>query len=437
MFINSFYVLKLTKFKQKPDMKNKAILVSFIAFLAMALILNTVLASDIVTITSVKVNGVVASTSSPAIAGEVSDTVPVEVEFLANAEVTDVRVKVSIEGYKEDITASTPRFLIVNGSRYVKRFTLQLPSSMDLDSLAEGLDLQVEVSAKGEASVEKFYAIKMQRELYSLNVLSVDSPAQVTAGNTVAFDVVLQNNGHDRLDNTYVKVSIPELGVGRTVYYGDLSPHVEENYEDIRDTNNKILYLAIPRNAQPGNYNVVVEAYNYDTSTIVKKRLVVESAGSQSGVIPSITSRTIATGEETTFEVVLVNPNDRMVVYSIVPDQTSGLIVSVDQPVLTVGADSSKTVVVKVKATNSATEGTHLVGVSVNTEAGLEKKVSFTVNVDNSKSTSPVTGITSNNTVLILTVILVIIFVVLLVILIVLLTRKPAESEEFGETSYY
>jgi len=57
--------------------------------------------------------------------------------------------------------------------------------------------------------------------------------------------------------------------------------------------------------------------------------------------------------------------------------------------------------------------------------------------VDNSKSTSPVTGITSNNTVLILTVILVIIFVVLLVILIVLLTRKPAESEEFGETSYY
>ena len=80
MFINSFYVLKLTKFKQKPDMKNKAILVSFIAFLAMALILNTVLASDIVTITSVKVNGVVASTSSPAIAGEVSDTVPVEVE---------------------------------------------------------------------------------------------------------------------------------------------------------------------------------------------------------------------------------------------------------------------------------------------------------------------------------------------------------------------
>jgi len=150
MFINGFYVLKLTKFKQKPNMKSKAILVSFIAFFAIALALSTVLASDIVTITSVQVNGISASTTSPAVAGEVSDTVPVEVEFIANADVSDARVKVSIEGYKEDISAVTPRFLLVNGSRYVKRFSLQLPSSIDLDELTEAVKLQVEVSAKGE-----------------------------------------------------------------------------------------------------------------------------------------------------------------------------------------------------------------------------------------------------------------------------------------------
>jgi len=278
----------------------------------------------------------------------------------------------------------------------------------------------------------------MQRNLYSLNVLSVDAPSKVTAGNTVALDVVLQNDGNSRLDNAYVIASIPELGIERKVYFGDLSPQVEDSYEDIRDSTNKVLYLTIPRDAQAGSYNVVVQAYNYDTSTTVKKKIVVESAGSQSGVIPSITSRTIASGEETTFEVVLVNPNDRMVVYSIVPDQTQGLLVNVQEPVVTVGADSSKTVQIKVKATNSVAEGTHLVTVSVNTESGLEKKVSFTVNVDNSSTTSSsVIGLTGNNTVLILTVILVIIFVVLLVVLIVLLTRKPAETEEFGETSYY
>ena len=53
-----------------------------------------------------------------------------------------------------------------------------------------------------------------------------------------------------------------------------------------------------------------------------------------------------------------------------------------------------------------------------------------------SGGTSTGSSVTANG-VLILTVVLVIIFVVLLIVLIVLLTRRPAETEEFGETSYY
>ncbi|VVB77571.1 Uncharacterised protein [uncultured archaeon] len=422
-------------------MTNKAILVSFLAILAIALTLNTVVAATnstgFVDITGVNINGVSASTTTPAVAGEVSDTVPVEVFFVANQDVSDVKVKVSIEGYKDDISASTPRFHVVNGSEYVKRFSIQLPSSMDLDNLKEGLSVHVEISAKELDSVDADYAVEMQRDLYSLNILSVDGPDKTSAGSTVALDVVLQNNGNSRMDNTYVKASIPELGVERTVYFGDLSPSEEETYDNIRDANNKVLYLSIPRNAIPGTYNVIVEAYNYDASTTVKQKLVIE--GTQSGVLPTITSKAIAVGEETTFDLVLVNPNSRMVVYSIVPETVQGLTVQASEPIVTIGADSSKTVQVKVKATSSAQEGTHLITVNVNSESGLEKKVDFTVNVEKtSTSTSNVTGVTSgSNTVLILTVILVIIFVVLLIVLIVLLTKRPAETEEFGETSYY
>ncbi|MEK6860028.1 MAG: hypothetical protein AABX54_04405 [Nanoarchaeota archaeon] len=422
-------------------MKNKAILVSFLAILAIALTLNTVVAG-FVDIQDVKINGVTASTTSPAIAGEVSDTVPVEVFFKANEDVSDVKVKVSIEGYKEDVSASTPRFHVVNGSVYVKRFSVQLPSSMDIDDLTESLSLNVEVSAKGMDSVEEDYAVEMQRELYSLNILSVDSPGKVTPGSTVTLDVVLQNNGNSRLDNAYVKASIPELGVERKVYFGDLSPNEESDelyYNNIRDTYNKVLYLSIPKNAVPGTYNIIVEAYNYDTSTTVKQKLVVE--GVQSGVLPTITSKAIATGEETSFDLVLVNPNNRMVVYSVVPQSVSGLTVSVSEPIVAIGADSSKTVQVKVKATSSAEEGTHLVTVNVNSESGLERKVDFTINVEKPSSSTGtsagITRLTGSNTVMILTVILVIIFVVLLIVLIVLLTRRPTETEEFGETSYY
>lgn len=423
-------------------MKNKAILVSLIALVALVFALNTVFASDFVTINEVKVNGVDISSRSTA-AGEVSSTVPVEVFFTANDDVSDVRVRVFIEGFKEDVYQVTPRFHVVNGSEYVKRFTLKLPSTMDLDDLTEEISLFVKISAKDEEPVEEDFPIEMQRDLYSLNIDSVDMPDRAVSGNTITLDIVVQNDGHSRLDNVYVKASIPELGVEKKVYFGDLGPQEESDsnyYDEISDAVNKKVYLTIPRTATPGTYNVVIEAYNYDISTVAKKKIVISAV--ESGVIPTSNAKTISVGQETTFELVLVNPSDRMVVYSLTPDSAPGLTINIQEPVVTVSADSSKTVRVNVKATNSATEGTHVVVVNVNSDTALVKQVPFTVNVERAGSviggvTGSTTGTTSSNVVLILTVVLVIIFVVLLVVLIVLLTKKPSQTEEFGETSYY
>ena len=420
-------------------MRNKTTLVMFVAFFAIVLTLSSVLANttNIVTLNEVKINDVVAaSDGSVTVAGQVSEVVPVYVEFTACSDYQDVKVKVYIEGYKEDISASTDRIHIVDGSRYIERFSLKLPSSMDLDHLTEGLSLVVRVSAKGEDSVEKTYAIKMQRNLYSLGFLSVDAPQQITAGSSVPVDVVLENNGNERLDNVYVRASIPELGVEGKVYFGDLGPNPEEDadyYDEINDARSKRIYLAIPRNAAQGVYNLEVEAYNYDTSQTVTKKIVVGSV--ESGVLPTVTGKTIAPGKETTFDVVLVNPSDKLMVYSITPKEAKGLIVTVEEPVVALSSDSSKTVKVNVKAADSAEEGTHIVTIDVNSESGLVKQVSFNVNVE--KNGSSITT-TKTSAVMVLTVILVIIFVVLLIVLIVLLTRRrPTEPEEFGETSYY
>jgi len=417
-------------------MKNRSSLV-LIAFLALAFALTTVIAdSEFATITQVKVNGIVASESEPVIAGEVSETIPVEVEFIANKDVSDVKVRISIEGFKEDITATTQRFHIINGSVYVKRFSITLPSSRDLDDLTERISLDVEVTAKDEDTVKKSYTIGMQRELYSLNILSVDMPRTLTAGATLPIDVVIENNGNSRLDNVYVRASISELGVERKVYFGDLGPRPEgesEYFENIRDSVNKVIYLSIPRNSQPGTYNVLIEAYNYDTSTSVKQRITIEPV-STGGILPSVTSKTVLQGESTDFDVVLVNPNDRMVVYTLTTEQQRGLTIEISEPVVAVSPDSSRSVKVKVKASESAEEGSYPITVNVVSEAGLEKKVNFNLNVEK-KAKQPT--ISENKTVLTITVILVIIFVVLLIVLIVLLTKKQEEPEEFGETSYY
>jgi hypothetical protein len=422
-------------------MKSKTILVSFIAIFAMVLALNLVSATPFAGVGDVYVNDIKMSTGPTFnAAGEVSRTVPVEVHFTANVDATDVKLRVFIEDYKNEISDSTERFHIVEGSSYVKRFSLTLPSSMDLDDLTEGLDLVVRFSAKDvdenattitSDSFEVPYSIVMQRDIYALNILSVETAQKVVAGSSIALDIVLENNGNEELENVYVKASIPELGVQRIVYFGDLFPQDDCDEEDDsrcdnEDTENKRVYLALPRNAVPGVYNIEVEAYNYDASTSVKKSIVV--SGAESGILPTTTTKTIAVGEETTFDVVLINPNDRMVVYSITPEESTGLIVEIANPVITVGADSSKTVEIKVRATDSAEEGTHLVTVNVNSENGLVKQINFTVNVENDKA---------NDAVLILTVVLAIIFVVLLIVLIVLLTKKPVETEEYNETSYY
>jgi len=415
-------------------MKNKAIFVSFVALFAIALALNTVMATTtdgFVSIDDVVVNDISVVVDNAA--GEVSNTVPVEIKFTANQDADDVRVKVYIEGYRDEISDATSRFRVVNGSTYIKRFSLELPSSTDLDIDPEDLSILVRISAKGEETVEDEFDLTMQRDLYSLNILSVDAQESVVAGSVVALDVVVENNGADRLDNVYVKASIPDLGVSRKVFLGDMKPVEEDDYDDIVDSTVKRIYMTIPRNAVQGIYNLEVEAYNYDASTTVQRKVAI--SGAETSIIPSVTSKTIGLDEETSFDLVLINPNDKMVVYSLTPEESKGLIVEIEQPIVTVASDSSKTAKVNVRATKSAEEGTHLITVNVNSETGLVKQVSFSVNVEEDGAVTTTTS--RSNSVLVLTIVLAIIFVVLLIILIVLLTKKPAETEEFGETSYY
>lgn len=417
-------------------MKNKVFFASCIAIFAIVLAISTVLASDdFVSLDDVKVNDISVLDVSHAIAGEVTQKVPVEVMFTANEDVDDVRVKVYIEGYRTEVSDETPRFRVVNGSTYLKRFTLELPSTEDMDVDPEGLSVTVRVSAKGKDSIEVNIPVELQRDLYSLSILSIDAPDTVTAGSTIALDVVVENNGHLRQDNTYVKASIPELGIERKVYAGDLESDHQESYDNIRNTVEKRIYITIPSDAKAGNYNLEVQAYGYDVTTTAKQRIVVQAMGSS--LLPTTSSKTVSVGQTTQFDLVLVNPNNKMVVYSLTPQESDGLLITIDQPVVAVPADSSQTVKVSVKATDSAQQGTHVVTVNANSDSGVSKQISFTANVEKTSSNQGNTPvITKNNTVLILTVVLSIIFIVLLIVLIVLLTRKPAE-EEFGETSYY
>jgi len=423
-------------------MKSKALLVSFIALFAIVLSISAVAAQDFVTNTdvTVEVNGISVNAAIPSasIAVSASETVPIEVFFKADdldtdtlfGDIKDVRVKVYIEGFKNEISDETSRFHVIEGNSYVKRFSLTMPSTEDLESLTENLTLLVRFSAKGYDSIDMPIALEAQKTQHSLNIHSVSMPEVVTSGSNVAVDVVVENNGNERLDNVYVIASIPALGISSKVYAGDLEASFDSNDDSIDDATSKRVYLSIPRTAVSGNYEVEIEAYNYDASSKKVERIVVEDVAT--GVIPSSTSRTIAPGQETSFDLVLVNPSDSIVVYTISPAESKGILIDVEDSVVAVGAGSSRTVKIKAKATSNTEEGTYVLTINADSETGLSKQVSFNVNVEKSSSSS---NSMADSTV-ILTVVLVVVFVVLLIVLIALLSKRPTE-EDIGETNYY
>lgn len=411
----------------------KTILVSFVAILTLVFLMNTVMAD--VVIDEVSIDGVeLGDPGEAVVAGFPGETVAVKVRFTSGEDAEDVRIKLWIDGYRSDIYETTERFDILDGSTYVKKFSFELPDVEEMDDLDEELTLNIRIATKADDLAEEKYTIRLQKDAYDVEVLSIDAPSEVIAGSVVPIDVVVKNTGRQELEDVFVIASIPDLGIEKKIYLGDIDELDEKDIDDGRDLNREDtavgkIYLTVPTGVQSGIYALEVEAYNYDFSETVKQAVVIKPV--KSDILSGAAAKDVAIGETTVFDVVVVNSGDRIATYTISTEDVKGLIIEVDEPVISIPAGLSKTVKVKVKATDSADQGTHTLAVNVNSGDELVKAVNFSVNVEKG------TAIGIGSTALVLTVVLAIVFVVLLIVLIVLLTKKPAQIEDLGETSYY
>jgi len=398
------------------NMKRNVLLVPFIAVLALMLV--GFASANLATINDVEFNGVKLSTTTT-MAGAVNDVVPVRVIFTADKDMNDVKVKVSIEGHRDDVSASTSRFDIEANKTYTKLLSLRLPS--DSDDLSEEYTLYVEIVSKNDRTEEK-YTISMQRESYTFEIKSVDYSSKVSTGDVFPVSIVVKNTGYNRMDDTYVVVSIPALGVSTRGYVGDLDSiedYDDDNHEE--DSIYRTVYLKIPKNAKAGVYEMEVEVYNDDAETMVTKLVSVGDSAS-SMILAAVKNKDLNAGETVTYDLVIVNSADDVKVFNL--NAVSGDVLDVSVPlVVSVGPDASKTVSITVKADSNAAVGTYTFSVDVDGE-----QIVFGANVIGNNVVSA--------SVVALTVILVIIFVVLLAVLVVLLTRKEKPIEEV-ETSYY
>ena len=245
-------------------MQAKRILGLFVAMFVVLATISFVAAGSLnVSIDEVRVNDV---SGTITLSGSPGESMPIDVRFTAGSDLEDLKVSAWIDGYKSDISSSTSRFDVLAGRTYVKRFSLDLPSVQDLKDLSNDLTLHVRISNKND-DVEAQYSITVQRDSYAYNLLSVEAPNKASAGDIIPVDVVLKNTGARELEDSFVTVSIPELGIQRKAYFGDLTPQDENGGDGKQDARERRVYLVIPSDTLSGNYDIVVKASNYDSSS--------------------------------------------------------------------------------------------------------------------------------------------------------------------------
>lgn len=416
-------------------MDTKKLLVSFLAIATVLTLVATVSAGEVTTgPVYVYIDGELVGADPVAVLA--GDTISVKVVFTSDVgpstpgpEDADdkVQVKISAE-INRDVEATTEYFDVEQGVEYRKTLKLKVPYYDDLkDEVSEDGLLKIEIYSKDDETELNDIDLRIQRQAYKVDVMSISTLQTADAGQLLPVDVVLKNKGYNELDDLYVVVKIPALGAERTGYFGDLYPLDicdDDDDCDEEDTVSGRIYLQIPDDAKEGLYTVEVEVSDEDTSTTATKQIAIENEFYGNNVIAPVTGKTAAVGQDAEYSILIVNPTDKVRVYNVVPEASSGVAVSASESVVAVPAGSSKTVTI---TANAAQEGAYTFGVNVISGEEVVSTSAFSLNVEGRTVASPV---------VVLTIILAIIFIVLLIVLIVLLGKKPEKSEEFGE-SYY
>jgi len=397
----------MTNKKKKMNAKN--ILVSFLVIASVLFLATTVSATAVDTDLGnyhdivIKVDGETITDTTNLLSYVAGDSMTIKVSFTYNETDDDddnIKVKATIEGESDDVTVSSSSFDVVDGKTYSRTLTLKIPSDFESDELEGEFPLTVEIGDE-EVDLGDLY---VQRSSYDIAIKSVSTSNSVNAGELLPVEVVLKNVGYDDLDDLYVTVSVAELGISKSGYFGDLvTLAYDGDDDDAEDTVKGTLYLEVPYDVQSGTYTLTATAENDDTESSATTSVVVDNTASET---------TIKSGNDLT----LVNPTDSLRVYKVTyEDQEVSVVVS---------PASSKTITI-----TTPTSGEY----NFNAFVFLDDKLESTVNFSGS-STEETTQVTSP--VLALTIILAVVFLVLLVVLVVLITKKPQKTEEFGE-SYY
>lgn len=179
-------------------------------------------------------------------------------ELMSWVDAKDVEIRAFISGYEyndvKSISDQIGPFDFDANVTYVKKMKLSLPDDLDVD------DYQLRVIISDRNGWEQVYNYQLnidtQRHSMKIEDITLNSNS-VKSGQALLVVARLGNLGQKDEDDVKVVASIPALGVFASDYINEIESDEEEETEE--------MFIKLPKCAEPGVYDVNVEAwYNED-----------------------------------------------------------------------------------------------------------------------------------------------------------------------------
>ncbi|MBU2497036.1 MAG: hypothetical protein KJ767_03185, partial [Nanoarchaeota archaeon] len=356
--------------------------------------------------------------------------------------IEDVNIEAEIRGIETGtVDVETPLFDIREDDDYShqtvvrKYLTLKIPANINLgDDITDEYTLRIRASSDKTDETWNI-DLEIERPRHNLVVLDTQSTIYpVSAGDTALVEVVVRNRGSKVLEDVFVKVSIPELGISKQKYLRDLAPLEEPtDFTDFDDdlTDKAVAYvrLEIPTNAVSGDYTVNIKAYSLDnvvkgedTSVLTVKGI---SAGTaQTSVIADATTKSVAREQGVVYKVMITNLGNTAQVYNAELLGVNFGTSSVNPAVISLTPGATGEFNVFVSPSNTATLGAHNFNVVVKSGAQTVKTLNLNADVTQGATTDKL-----KQNLIVIAVILVVILIILAIIIAVVTGRRPEEEK--------
>mgnify|MGYP006292295347 CR=1 FL=1 len=336
----------------------------------------------------VKVNGDKFDGTQEFERGEELD-IRVSVEALADVE--DAQIEAYISGYeygdyeRELVSDTSDTFELRNGSHDRLEMSLKVPMKIE----TEDTKLRILVSNRNDESFEKTYQLNLvgvdESDALQIKDFTVSPSSSVEAGRAVSFKVRAKNYGGDDLDDAYVKVSIPELGIADDEMLDEIEVDETETFEE--------LLLRIPKCTEPGTYTAeaTLEFDEYERTTATMDITVLEGGVCETDeeepeektVITVPESQEVVMGTSGgVYPVMIKNQGGSAKTYTLTASGAGswGKVRFDPSSVVVVQPDSVKTVYMYVSAKEGAQAGTQTFQLDVESDSG-SKQVMLSANL--------------------------------------------------------